>query len=363
MKKHLPAMFGVLAVVALMLPATAAASSGERYAHHPLRVRSLASLSVVGLSPLVIEGAYGFSTSASAGAGKTIALVDAYDDPTAEADLGVFVGQFGLPACTTANGCFKKVNQNGGTSGLPRADSGWALEIALDVEWAHAIAPGAKILLVEARSSSLSNLFAAEDYAKTHAQYVSNSWGASEFSSEHSYDSHFSQSGVSFFASSGDGGSQLWPSTSPNVISVGGTTLTFNSDGTLASETGWSGSGGGCSAYETANAAQNTGSVNCGGKRGTPDVSLDADPHSGVSVYDSTPYSGSAGWWQVGGTSASSPMWAARSADAGVQVNSTNVYGSSITFRDIKIGANNVGSCLTGYDLVTGLGSWTGSTP
>jgi len=365
--KHLPALFGVLAVVALALPATAAAASSEHYANHPLHVRSLATTSPTGLSPDKIKSAYSFSTSPKAGTGKTIAIVDAYNDPTAESDLAFFSSNFGLPACTTANGCFKKVNQTGNTRSLPATDAGWALEIALDVEWAHAIAPGAKILLVEARSSSLSNLFAAEDYAKAHAQYVSNSWGASEFSSEHSYDGHFSQSGVSFFASSGDGGSQIWPSTSPNVISVGGTTLTLNSDGTWASETGWSGSGGGCSAYEAANAPQSSFSqyaqVNCGGKRGTPDVSLDADPNSGVSVYDSTPYSGSAGWWQVGGTSASSPMWAARSADAGVQVNSAYVYGSSITYRDITSGSNNVGSCLAGYDLVTGRGSWTGLTP
>ena len=365
-KKRLPAMFGVLAVVALLIPATTVASPLERHASHPLHVKPLATTSPTGLSPAKVKSAYGFSTAATAGAGMTIAIVDAYDDPTAESDLAVFSSsnQFGLPACTTANGCFKKVNQNGNTRGLPPTDGGWALEIALDIEWAHAIAPGAKILLVEARSSSLSNLFAAEDYAKSHAQYVSNSWGASEFSVEHSYDSHFSQSGVSIFASSGDGGSQLWPSTSPNVISVGGTTLTFNSDGTLASETGWSGSGGGCSAFESANLAQNTGSVKCSGKRGTPDVSLDADPYSGVSVYDSTPYSdGSVGWFQVGGTSASSPMWAARSADAGVQVNSAYVYGISITYRDILSGSNNVGSCQPGYDLVTGRGSWTGSTP
>jgi subtilase family serine protease len=363
-KRVLALLPGLFIVAALVAPGgVLAAAPPEHYANHPLRVRPNATTSPTGLQPSQIIAAYSFSTSSSAGAGTTIAIVDAYDDPTAESDLNVFSSQFGLPACTTANGCFKKVNQTGGTKGLPRTDGGWALEIALDVEWAHAIAPGAKILLVEARSSSLSNLFAAEDYAKTHAQYVSNSWGASEFGSEHSYDGHFSQTGVSFFASSGDGGSQSWPSTSPNVISVGGTTLTFNSDGSLASETGWSGSGGGCSAYESANPAQNTGSVNCSGKRGTPDVSLDADPNSGVSVYDSTPYAGSAGWWQVGGTSASSPMWAARSADAGVQVNSAYVYGSSISYRDITSGSNNVGGCQSGYDLVTGLGSWTGATP
>ena len=120
-----------------------------------------------------------------------MAIVDAYDDPTAESDLAVFSSQFGLPPCTTANGCFTKVNQTGGTS-YPRKDSGWALEISLDIEWAHAIAPGAHILLVEATSNSFANLLAAEDYAKTNAQYVSNSWDGSEFSGENAYDARFS---------------------------------------------------------------------------------------------------------------------------------------------------------------------------
>lgn len=325
------------------------------------RGNPLASPSPTGLSPVAITSAYGFSTGSTAGAGNTIAIVDAFDDPTAESDLAVFSSQFGLPACTTANGCFKKVSQTGG-SNLPRKDAGWALEISLDVQWAHAIAPGAKILLVEARTNSFSNLLAAEDYAKTHALYVSNSWGGSEFSSESSYDSHFSQSGVSFFVSSGDAGLPAeYPSASPNVISVGGTTLHF-SGGSFSSETGWSGSGGGCSAYEAKNAAQSTGSVNCNGKRATPDVSLDADPASGVSVYDTTPYQGQVGWFTVGGTSASSPMWAARSADSGQVVNASYVYGSSITYRDITSG-NNGASALAGYDLVTGRGSWVGATP
>ena len=325
-----------------------------------------ASSSPTGLSPAAIKSAYGFSTSSTAGAGKTIAIVDAYDDPNIESDLNVFSQQFGLPACTTANGCFKKVNQTGGTK-YPRSNSGWALEIALDVEWAHAIAPGAKILLVEASSNSFTNLLAAEDYAKTHAQYVSNSWGGSEFSGENSYNSHFVQSGVSFFVSSGDAGAPAeYPSSSPNVISVGGTTLHFASNGAFQSETGWSSSGGGCSLYETATSAQASFSqyaqVNCAGKRATPDVSLDADPASGVAVYDSVRYQGQKGWFTVGGTSASSPMWAARSADAGSVVSSAYVYGSSISYRDITTG-NNGFACQAGFDLVTGRGSWTGSTP
>ena len=316
-----------------------------------------------GLSPAQIKSAYGFTTSLTAGAGKTIAIVDAYDDPSAESDLGVFSAQYGLPACTTANGCFKKVDQNGGTR-YPRTNGNWALEISLDVQWAHAIAPGAKILLVEAKSNRSSDLYGAEDYAKRNAQYVSNSWGGSESSGESTLDGHFSQPGVSFFVSAGDNGTPAeYPSASPNVISVGGTLLTFNADGSLASETGWSSGGGGCSLYETATAAQagfsGYGQANCGGKRATPDVSLDADPTSGVSVYDSTPYNGQSGWWKVGGTSASSPMWAGRAAVAGVLVDASYVYGNSITYRDITSG-NNGAPCLVGFDLCTGRGSWVG---
>jgi len=146
------------------------------------------------------------------------------------------------------------------------------------------------------------------------------------------------------------------------VISVGGTRLTFNSSGALTSETGWSSGGGGCSLYETATAAQASfgqyAQVSCGGKRATPDLSLDGDPASGVSVYDSTSYQGQSGWFTVGGTSASSPMVAARSAIAGVVVNAAYVYGNNISYRDITSG-NNGAPCLVGFDLCTGRGSWT----
>lgn len=320
--------------------------------------RPLATSSPTGLSPTAITGAYGFPTGVSAGAGKTIAIVDAYDDPNAASDLAVFSNKFNL-SCT---GCLTKVNQTGGTV-MPRVDTGWALEISLDVQWAHAIAPGAQILLVEASSNSFTNLMAAEDYARAHAQYVSNSWGGSEFSGEAGYDSHFTQSGVSFFVSAGDSGLPAeYPSSSPNVVSVGGTKLTF-SGGVLTSATGWSSGGGGCSAYETATTAQSSlpgyAQVNCAGRRATPDVSLDADPASGVAVYDSVKYQGQQGWFTVGGTSASSPMWAARSAVAGTVVDSAYVYGSGITFRDVTSG-NNGAPCLTGFDLCTGRGSWIG---
>jgi subtilase family serine protease len=359
---------GIVSTLLLLCatPAATSAAPASDWAHPMFHVKPMVSAAPTGLSPAAIKAAYGFSTAATAGAGKTIAIVDAYDDPTAEADLGVFSSQFGLPACTTANGCFKKVSQTG-TTRYPRSNAGWALEISLDIQWAHAVAPGAKILLVEATSASTSNLMTAEDYARAHAQYVSNSWGGSESSGERSLDSHFVQIGVSFFVSSGDAGLPAeWPSASPNVISVGGTTLHFDTNGNLTSETGWADGGGGCSAYETATAAQSGfvgySQVNCAGRRATPDVALDADPASGVSVYDSTRYNGQAGWWVVGGTSASSPMWAARSADAGVVVNAAYVYGSAIAFRDITSG-NNGAACLAGFDLCSGRGSWTGATP
>jgi subtilase family serine protease len=322
------------------------------------------SSSPTGLSPATIKSAYSFPTSNSAGAGQTIAIVDAYNDPTAENDLNVFSSYYGLPACTTANGCFSKVNQTGGAS-YPRNNGGWAQEISLDIEWAHAIAPGAHILLVEAKTNSFANLMTAEDYATGHASYVSNSWGGSEFSGENTYDSHFNNSGVSYFVSSGDNGHAAeYPTSSPYVISIGGTTLHF-SGGNFSSETAWSGSGGGISAYENANPAQ-VGCTFCNGKRGVPDVSLDADPNSGVSIYDSTAYQGYVNWFTIGGTSASSPMWAAVSADGGAVVNAARIYGdASSNFRDITSGSNGTCGTLcqatTGYDNVTGRGSALGT--
>jgi len=373
---------GVLAA-AVLLPAGAFAANGHanyhavcpappaRAAHcHALVVTDAhgnpaATLAPTGLSPAQIKSVYTFPTSNTAGSGQTIAIVDAYDDPTAESDLGVFSSQFGLAPCTTANSCFSKVDQNGGTS-YPVANSHWALEISLDIQWAHAIAPGAKILLVEAATNNFTDLLAAEDYARAHAQYVSNSWGGSEFSTERSYDFHFEGKGVSFFFSSGDSGLPAeWPSASSNVVSVGGTTLHFDGGLNLTGETGWSLGGGGCSAYEAPNLAQYNfagyAQVGCNTMRATPDLSLDADPASGVSVYDSTPYDdGTTGWFQVGGTSASAPMVAARSADTGVVVDATYVYGSAIAYRDIVSGTNGA-PCLVGYDLCSGRGSWAGT--
>jgi subtilase family serine protease len=329
--------------------------------------RSAATVtSPTGLSPATIKSVYGYTSSASAGAGETIALVDAYNDPNAPSDLNKFSAQYGLPSeCTggaTPPSCFNfaQVNQTGGSS-LPATNASWDLEISLDIEWAHAIAPAANILLVEATSTSLANLLTAEQYAGAHANYVSNSWGSSEFSGEASDDSYFTRPGVSYFAAAGDTASSLlWPSASPDVISVGGTSLTLTTGGSLAQEAAWSSGGGGCSRYEPASVSQSTGSVSCAGKRATPDLSLDADPNSGASVYDSVSYSGQSGWWTVGGTSASTVLVAADAAVTGADVNASYVYASpaNIPFRDIILGSNGH-PALTGYDLATGLGSWS----
>jgi hypothetical protein len=326
--------------------------------------------SPTGVSPAAIQAVYGYTTAASAGAGETIALVDAYNDVDAASDLDTFSAQYGLPLeCTsgaTPPSCFdfRQVNETGGST-LPANDPsktpGWALEISLDIEWAHAIAPAATILLVEANSDTLTDLLPAVLYASQNANYVSNSWGSSEFSTESEYDSDFTTPGVSYFAATGDVASELsWPATSPDVIAVGGTSLSFTAGGTLAQESAWDDGGGGCSAYELANPYQSTGSTSCAGKRATPDLALDADPSSGVSVYDSVPYKNQTGWWTVGGTSAATVMVAADAAVSGADVNAQYVYANpaKIPFRDVIAGSDGH-PALTGFDLASGLGSWS----
>jgi subtilase family serine protease len=245
-------------------------------------------------------------------------------------------------------------------------DSGWALEISLDVQWAHAIAPNAKILLVEATTNSEVDLLSAVNYATSRSDVVvvSMSWGGPEFSGQSSLDSYFtSNHGIIFFAATGDSGAGvIWPAVSQNVVAVGGTSLTLNPDGTVASETGWVGSGGGVSAYNPEPQYQVTYNVaQANGQRTVPDVSYDADPNSGFLVYDTTAINGQAGWWIVGGTSASTPQWAAIHS-LGLSVSSNNVYqdakyNSPRYFRDITSGSNGIYSAVPGYDLVTGLGS------
>ncbi|RDJ98377.1 S53 family peptidase [Paraburkholderia lacunae] len=351
----------------------------EGFARPPFHVdkaHHASATSVVGLTPTSIRHAYGFDTIANQGDGMVIAIVDAFDDPKIESDLGVFNSTFSLPACTTANGCFKKIYAS---SGRLKTDSGWSLEISLDVEWAHAIAPNAKIILVEAASSSFSDLMKAVDVAVNNgASVVSMSFGGVEFSSEGSFDGHFSaRSGVTFVASSGDSGNGAeYPAASPYVVSVGGTTLSSDASGNYVSETAWSGSGGGVSAYEPEPSGQAAWPIPYAGHRGIPDVSYNGNPYSGFAVYDSVTYQGQSGWFQVGGTSAGAPQWAAlfaiansiRAAAGKSHLGGTysrlytaglSEYGSD--YHDVTTGNNGTCGAICnasgGYDYVTGLGS------
>lgn len=283
--------------------------------------------------------------------------MDAYGSSTVQNDLATFNSTFGLPSASLSIAY---------PSGKPKGrNSGWALETALDVEWAHALAPSASILLVVAKSSSFSDLMAAVDYAKTQpgVRVVSMSWGGSEWSGELSQDSHFSQTGVVFTAASGDNGTQIWPAASGKVLAVGGTTLTNNSNGTW-SETAWSGSGGGISTYESEPGYQTSypSMLSTNGMRGVPDISFDADPNTGVYVVSG------GSWYQVGGTSLGSPSWAALIALADQGRTSalgdanTPLYGLAQTsytsdYRDVTTGSNTGYSAGTNYDFVTGLGS------
>ena len=318
-----------------------------------------------GMTPANMYSAYNFTAYGA----KTIAIVDAYDYPTAQNDLAVFSSTFGLPPAN-----FQVVYATPGGK-APRANCGWAQEAALDIEWAHAMAPYASIVLVEAASNSFSDLLRAVDVASGIAGagggQVSMSWGGSEFSSETSYDSHFNHTGVVYFAASGDsGGKTIWPGVSPNAVSAGGTTLNLSSTGAFISETGWSGSGGGPSKYEVRPSYQNVIQSTVGSRRGAPDFSFDANPYTGVSVYDTTSCQGMSGWMVFGGTSVSSPSLAGIVNSAGSFSVSTNaelttIYGSmtnSLDFRDITSGTAGSFNAGTGWDFVTGVGSNLGNS-
>ena len=330
--------------------------------------KPLTAAGPVGFGPVQLRTAYGLPSSVSKV--QTIAIVDAYNDPNIEGDLGVYSKHYGLPPCTKANGCFKKGNQNGGTS-YPKTNSSWALEISLDVEIAHAICPNCKILLVEATSTSLANLLAAEDYAAKHANIVSNSWGGNEFSSEttSTYNGHFNHPGIPITFSSGDSGYGVqFPAASQYVTAVGGTTLTLNSNNTRSRETVWSGAGSGCSAYEAKPTWQkDSGCI----RRTVADVSADANPITGAAVYDSVSYQGHSGWFKMGGTSLSSPIIAAIYAlagNGGSTIDGSYPYSHRSGLFDVTSGSNGTcgGSYLctakTGYDGPSGLGAPKGKT-
>ena len=363
----------------------------------------------MGYEPSDLATAYGidniqFGTIAGDGTGQTIAIVDAYDDPAfvdtsdttdyPNSDLAQFDLTLGIPDPPS----FTKFNEAGLTSPLPGTDpagagnpnGNWEIEEALDIEYAHGLAPGASIDLVEAASTSNADLFKAVQTAASlpGVSVVSMSWGLNEFSGEQSLDNSFvtpaGHQGVTFVAASGDDGGfsvdasgnptttpgVLYPAASPNVIGVGGTTLNLNADSSYNSETAWSGSGGGTSLYETEPAYQQ--GVQTTNFRTIPDVAFDADPNTGVGVYDSYNNTDNSGpWVQVGGTSLAAPSWAALIAIANqgrVLAGASTLDGPGQTlpalyaisandYNDITSGGNGVFNAGPGYDEVTGLGT------
>jgi subtilase family serine protease len=321
-----------------------------------------------GYTPEQVRSAYGFDQIPSQGDGQVIGIVDAFDDPSVESDLAVFTNTFNLPPCTVGNGCLTVVFASGTR---PITNTSWSMETSLDVQWAHAIAPNAKILLVEAKNGTMGALLGAVPVAvKNGANIVSMSWGsASEFSLEVALDQFlFNNPNVTYLAASGDSGHNMfgYPAASPLVVSVGGTTLKLDATGNILSETAWFGSGGGISRFYPEPAYQN-GFQNSG-FRGIPDIAYNANPSTGVPVFDSQ----SGNWLQVGGTSASAPQWAAltalansmRAANGKSSIGSsfhTAVYSNSTDLFDITKGLNGFCGALcmagAGYDFVTGLGS------
>jgi hypothetical protein len=264
---------------------------------------------ILGYTPAQLASAYGFKSTvnpaAADGAGQTIAIVEAYSSNTLVADLQTFDRQFNLPDPPS----LVQLNQSGGTK-LPAVNNTWAQETALDVEWAHAVAPGANIVLVEANSDRLVDLISAVDAARRVADVsvVSMSWGVNEFSSETSFDYLFAapagHQNITFVASSGEntGGQLQWPAVSPSVVSVGGSTLTLADADGITVDAPWTATASGDSQYEPAPPFQKGSST-----RGVPDVVYDGNPSTGFAVYDS----GKGGWITLGGTSAGSPQWAA----------------------------------------------------
>ena len=349
---------------------------------HPLRlaVRGrtrtaeplLVSSTATGYTPAQMRSYLGLTGT---GAGQTIAIVSAYDAPNVASDLAVFNTTFGLPAPPS----FRKVNQSGGTK-MPTVNGTWALETALDVQWAHAVAPGASILLVQATSSALGNLLTAVSYAAKQpgVTVISGSWGTTEFSKQGDQDYRCRlTTAVCVFASGDNGGQATYPATMPAALAVGGTDLALAPDGSVLSETAWSGSGGGISLYSPKPSFQV--GVTSAARRASPDVSYAAGEPAGFPVYSSTPVDKQTGWFQLSGTSAGAPQWAGilaagnelrRSAGksplgavtaSGATPLHTALYTAPTSLRDIVTGTNGtcglVCSAVPGYDTVTGMGS------
>ncbi len=330
-----------------------------------------------GYGPSQLQTAYNLtSASAANGAGVTVVIVDAFDDPHAEADLGVYRSTFGLPACTSANGCFKKVGQDGTNAHLPAPDTtgGWEAEESLDMDMVSAICPNCNIVLMEATSNISTDFYTAEDTAAgtCAAGIISNSWGINEYNTESADEFHFNHPGVMMTFSSGDAGYGVgYPATSQYVTAVGGTSLT-HSGGTW-SETAWNGTGSGCSQFIAQPAWQTSlGSsyTNLCHKRIDNDVAAVADPNTGVAMYDSyggTGQNSCSAWCVFGGTSVSAPVIAGVYAIAGN--GGTLTYGSysythTGSLTDVTSGSNGNSShpCTGGSYLCTAKAGYDGPT-
>lgn len=340
----------------------------------------MATSGPTGYGPDQFHTAYGLPTTAASA--QTIAIVDAYDAPTIAQDLAAYDAAFGLPvfptcSSTITTSCFQKVNQNGQAGPLPRKNAGWALEISLDVEVAHAICQDCKILLVEANSNRFSDLAAAVNTAAAMgANVISNSYGGSESSGTSTFASAYNHQGIAITVSSGDGGYGVEsPASFNTVVAVGGTTLNIDSSNAYVGESVWSGTGSGCSGYFTARMFQQNAvgwaATGCGTNRGVVDVAADANPSTGAAVYDSTRYQGITGWFKVGGTSLSAPLigavyaLAANSSTVNYPASLSYAAAGSAALHDVTSGSN--GSCSTtmctgaaGYDGPTGVGTPNG---
>lgn len=320
------------------------------------------------LDPTELKDAYKLTGLASGG--RTVAIVDAYGYTNLERDLATYRSYWGLPACTTANGCLRIINQNGGSS-LPRMDIGWAQEQALDVDAVSAACPDCRILVVQASSASFANLGTAVNTAARQPGVVaiSNSYGSSSDAADSSYGSYYNHPGIAVTASTGDNGYRggSYPASSSYVTAVGGTSLAKAANTRGWSESVWSGAGSGCSTYNTALAAAAAYDTGCA-KRAMADVSAAADPGTGgLAVYYPTSKSAST-WGQFGGTSESAPIIASVYALSGNTAGYANAipYGKPGNLFDVTSGSN--GTCpttqwctaRTGWDGPTGLGTPNG---
>lgn len=317
-----------------------------------------------GFKPADLRSAYKITGS---GASSTlVAIVDAFGYPNAESDLATYRAQFGLPACTTANGCFKKVNQNGVQGSYPRANKGWSQESALDLDMVSAMCPNCSILLVEAKSASFQNLaLAVNTAAAMGAHVISNSYGGSE-SGSNTFESFYNYAGVAVTASTGDNGFGVqFPASSPHVTAVGGTHLVTAANSRGWSETAWTGAGSGCSTVYTKPSWQtDTGCAN----RTVGDVSAVADPNTGVAVFGPGRL-GKSQWLVFGGTSVAAPLIGGiYGVNGGGVTYGSDPYAHVSALFDVTSGSNGTCSpsylCTAGpgYDGPTGLGTPNGST-